>query len=322
MEKPAPINLLSSEFLEATKRGSFCVRALILQKCLSYVVTLTAEHIYGGTSELHDKFRRACNFMKFAFEDAFRASDDALQRCGFFPISELAYEFNAFQDLLLVGYYKNTRDSMRRILEVALSAVVMLSDHKNVSDANQWVSSESEAPRFSSLVKILESNELISELNNRFEFSKRMKELYWNFCDYCHTRGMNYSTRIKQGSEACFSGVFIPKFSQTECELVMEQFCSTVGYLAVLLIVHNPALLLPVDKDSKWGLNGPISGFFSDGQVQDLLAVLPDGYADFFREYSKTNEDIVGLEEYFEQLPNLSDDDIKNQVQDFQRKFE
>ena len=322
MKEATVINPFSPEFLEAEKRGVFTFRALVLQKSLPCVAALTAEHIDVGTGELHDKFRRACDFMKYSLEDAFSGSLDAFQKCGFFPYVELAYEFNSFQSLLLLGYYKNTRDSMRRILEVALTAVVMLSEYKNMSDANKWVSSESDAPFFSENIKVLKSIGLVGELNNRFEFIAEMRKLYWCFCDYCHTRGRNYSTRIKQGSEACISGVFIPKFSQTECELVMEQFCSTVGYLAVLLIVHNPALLLSVDKDSKWGLNGPISGFFSDGQVQDLLAVLPDGYADFFREYSKTNEDIVGLKEYFEQLPNLSDDDIKNQVQDFQRKFE
>ena len=315
------INPFSPEFREAEKRGIFNFRALVIQKSVPCVAMLTAEQIDSGTSELHDKFKRACDFMRFSLEDAFSASVGALQKCGFFPYSELAYEFNAFQSLLLEGYYKNTRDSMRRMLEVTLSAVVMLSEYKNVSDANKWVSSESEAPRFSSLVKILESNELVNELNNRFEFSKRMKELYWNFCDYCHTRGINYSTRVKHESDACISGVFIPKFIQEECGLVMEQFCATVGYLAVLLIVHNSALLLPVDKESKWGLNGPISGFFSDGQVRDLFAVLPNGYADFLKEYSKTNEGIVGLKEYFEQLPNLSDNDIKNQIQDFHRVF-
>lgn len=321
MEKPIAISPFSPEFLAAENRGRFNFRALVLQNSVPSVADLTAEHIDSTASELHEKFRRACDFMEYSLEDAFSASVDALQKCGFFPYSELAYEFNAFQSLLLEGYYKNTRDSMRRMLEVALSAVVMLSECKNVSEANKWVSSESEAPRFSSLVKTLESNELVDELNNRFEFSKQMKELYWNFCDYCHTRGINYSTRVKHESEACISGVFISKFSQEECELVMEQFCSTIGYLAVLLIVHNPALLLPVDKESKWGLNGPISGFFSEGQVRYLFTVLPDGYADFLKEYSKINEGIVGLKEYFEQLPNLSDDDIKNQVQDFHRMF-
>jgi hypothetical protein len=181
---------------------------------------------------------------------------------------------------------------------------------------------ESTAYPFSSFVKILELNELVKELNTRFEFSKRIKDLYWELCDYCHTRGINYSTRIRHGSEACISGVFIPKFSREECEIVMKQLCSIVGYLAILLIVHNPVLCLSVDKESKWGLNDPISGFFSEGQVKDLLAVLPEEYVEFFKEYSKKDETLVGLTEYFEQLPNLSADDITNQVHDFNSMFQ
>lgn len=313
------INPFSPEFLEAEKRGIFNFRALVIQKSMPCVAMLTAEQIDSGASGLHDKFRRACDFMRFSLEDAFSASVGALKKCGFFPYSELAYEFNAFQSLLLEGYYKNTRDSMRRMLEVTLSAVVMLSEYKNVSDANKWVSSESEAPRFSSLVKILESNELVNELNNRFEFSKRMKELYWNFCDYCHTRGINYSTRVKHESDACISGVFIPKFSQEECELVMEQFCATVGYLAVLLIVNNPILLLPVDKDSKWGLDAPVSGFFSEGQVQDLLSVLPEGYNGFFANFVKTDKRLYQLKNRLEQLPDINEEEFRQQVSEFQK---
>ena len=308
------INLNSPELREMEKKGRFHARAFLQGQSLPDVMLRTADFIQGLGDSLGCRFRLACDFMEYDLDDAFSGSADALSRCGFFPYAELSYEFDAFQSMLLQGAFKSARDSMRRMLDVCLTSVVYLLHMRCGAEARKWISSDADTPQFSKNVKCLKGNSIINALDERFAFTDGLKSLYWHLCDFCHTKGIEFSTGIRKGSQMDYNGIILRGFCEEECRKVLEDFVSVVERLAVLIVVHNVGLLAPVDKDAKWGLNPPISVFFCEYQTQLLLDVMPKGYAEYFRTLAVTDPTVVSLREYFEALPDITEEEIRAQT--------
>jgi hypothetical protein len=283
--------------VEAEEKGSFYLRAFLYEKSLPGVMEQTSDFLSLPDDEIKLKFKTACEFCEYDLEDAFSGSIDAFCKCGFFPIAELKYEVDAFMSMLIQGRYKNSRDSLRRMLEITLSSVVFLSGFKTEAEARDWVLSNSDTPFFKSNLKILK------QMINKYgceDFSNDLKGVYHRLCDYTHTKGVKYSTGIQNGNESIISNVVMPKFSRNDCLSVCKDFLDVVGWIAVLLVVHNEALLVGVDVDEAFGLNGPISGFFGDTQVKRLLEIMPPKYAEFFCNYAKTSSICISVKGYFD----------------------
>ena len=274
----------------------------------------SADFIQELRDDLGARFRLACEFMAYDLEDAFSASMDALRRCGFFPCSELMYEFDAFQTLLLQGAFKSTRDSMRRMLDVCLTAVVYLLNLKDEEDARKWVASEVKTTMAMANIKCLKQHLDVAVLDKRFKFTDNLHSLYGRLSNYCHSRGVEFSTGIRKGSQMDFNGIIMRGFNADECRKVMEEFVAVVGQLAILLVIQNVGLLAPVDKDAKWGLCGPISGFFYEHQTQRLFEVMPKEYAEYFKELAALDSRVKSLREYLDSLPDVTEADMQQQA--------
>ena len=315
------INLNSEELRNMEKNGRYHVRAFLQGQCLPDVMMRTADFIKTLDDTLGARFRLAGEFMAYDIEDAFSASVDALRRCGFFPYAELMYEFDAFQTLLLQGAFKSSRDSLRRMLDVCLTSVVYLIHMKSGEEARRWITSDAETPQFSRNINCLKKNRHVEQLDNSFSFTDGLKTLYWHLSDYSHTRGIEFSTGIHQGPEMNYDGVVIRGFNECECRKAMMDFALVVEQLAILLVIQNVGLLAPVDKDAKWGLNPPISGFFYEHQTERLLNVMPNEYAEYFRALAMSDPEIVSLREYFESLPDITEEDMQLQADQFDKEI-
>lgn len=315
------INLNSEELRNMEKKGRYHVRAFLQGQCLPEVMMRTADFIQTLDDTLGARFRLAGEFMAYDIEDAFSASVDALKRCGFFPYAELMYEFDAFQTLLLQGAFKSSRDSLRRMLDVCLTSVVYLLQMRSEEEARRWITSDAETPQFSRIITNLKQNQYVAQLDQRFGFTDGLKTLYWHLSDYCHSRGIEFSTGIHQGSEMNYNGVIMRGFNERECTKAMEDFVSVVEQLAILFVIQNVGLLAPVDKDAKWGLNPPISGFFYEHQTERLLNVMPSQYAEYFRALSASDPTIVSLREYFEALSDISEEEMQLQADQFNKEI-
>ena len=213
------------------KKGRYHVRAFLQGQCLPEVMMRTADFIQTLDDTLGARFRLAGEFMAYDIEDAFSASVDALKRCGFFPYAELMYEFDAFQTLLLQGAFKSSRDSLRRMLDVCLTSVVYLLQMRSEEEARRWITSDAETPQFSRIITNLKQNQYVAQLDQRFGFTDGLKTLYWHLSDYCHSRGIEFSTGIHQGSEMNYNGVIMRGFNERECTKAMEDFVSVVEQL-------------------------------------------------------------------------------------------
>ena len=315
------IDLNSKELREIGRKGRYHVRAFLIGQNIPDTMMRAADFIQSLDDSLGNRFRLACDFMAFDLEDAFSASIDALSCCGFFPYAELTCEFDAFQTLLLQGAFKSSRDSLRRMLDVCLTSVVYLIHVKSREEARRWITSDVETPQFSRSIKCLKKHQDVALLDEKFRFTEGLKTLYWHLSDYSHSRGIEFSTGIRKGTEMIYNGVVMRGFNESECRQAMEDFVSVVEQLAVLLVLQNVGLLAPVDKDAKWGLNPPISGVFYECQTQRLLNVMPNEYSEYFKALMISDPAIVSLRQYFESLPDITEDEMRLQSEQFNEEM-
>lgn len=291
------ISLNSEEFRKIEEKGSLYLRAYLMEKALPWVMEETSDFLSDLDNEIKLKFKTACEFCEYDLEDAFSGSVDAFCKCGFFPTAELKYEFDSFMSMLIQGRYKNSRDSLRRMLEITLTSVVFLSEFKTEEEARDWVLSNIDSPFWKANLKVLK--QMIDKYRCD-DFSNELNDVYHRLCDYTHTKGVKHSTGICGGSQSVISNVVMPKFSKTDCISVCKDFLAVIGWIAVLLVVHNEALLIGVDVDSAFGFNDPISGFFGDVQVERLLEIMPEKYAEFFRGYANTSSICASVKQFFD----------------------
>lgn len=319
MGRSKSINLNTAELREMEKEGQYHVRAFLHGQNIPDVMLRAADFIQNLDDVLGVRFRLACDFMAHDLEDAFSANIDAVSCCGFFPGVELGYEFDALLTLLLQGAFKSSRDSMRRMLDVCLTSVVYLTRMKCREEARRWISSKAETPQFSRNIKCLQKRQDVVQLDKKFKFTDGLKSLYWHLSDYCHSKGIEFSTGIRKGNELSYNGIVIRGFNEDECRKAMKDFVSVAEQLVVLLVIHNIGLLVPVDKDAKWGLNPPVSGFFYEHQTERLLNLMPSGYAEYFKQIATDAPSLVSLREFFTAMPDITEEEMHLQAAEIER---
>ena len=64
-------------------------------------------------------------------------------------------------------------------------------------------------------------------------------------------------------------------------------------------------------------MNGPMSGFLQEHQVARLHNLLKLGSLKHLLEYYAPNSGIIRVREYFEALPDITEEEIDKQRQDF-----
>jgi len=116
------------------------------------------------------------------------------------------------------------------------------------------------------------------------------------------------------------AGTSAPSINYETLETVCDLYIKTVGEIVVILALYNPMILVGVPLDEKFGLNGPMSGYYYDGQAELVHKLIPDIYKQYFQDIAKNDEEIKSVIEYFNSLPDLTNEDIEKQVR-IQKEF-
>jgi hypothetical protein len=84
----------------------------------------------------------------------------------------------------------------------------------------------------------------------------------------------------------------------------------------------NPIILVGLDMDAKFGLNGPVSGFYSDGQSELLRALILDEARPFLEATAAEDPEVVGLREWHSALPDITEEELALQAEQFRKDYE
>jgi len=244
---------------------------------------------------------------------------DLLKRMWFFPWTESQHELSVALNHALLGFHRASYDHQRRALELILVGSFFVSEITSESEAKKWVSSVGRTPMFSTTLTRLAKVGMYARLESKTDWVSEVQKFYWSLSDISHVRGDQNEFRFIQPSTFHTNG--IPGCSLEALEKTLDSFVATISYIAMLVALSNPALLFGLPIEEKFGINGPISGFFEEGQTERLRALIPERHRDILVALAEEDPGVVSIREYFCSLPNLSVDQIQKQIEGFRNQM-
>jgi len=264
--------------------------------------------------EWRDELQNAVDFCVHDLMDAPSGDVVSLAKVGFFPWVEAARELDQSLSLILLAHYKHAYDSFRRAIELVVTGAFFVSDSSDHVKARKWMDSERGTPNFKRACDALADLPIFKELNLDHGWADAILGLYWKLSDVVHVKGEANSYNEICPIYSTINGIGEPAFSEKACKLALDSYIETIRHIAVVVAASNPRLLQGLDLDSKFGLNPPASGFFYPSQAERLLSLVPIQFRSYLKHIRDTDEDIKGIREWFESLPDITEDELRVQA--------
>ena len=295
-------------------------REYLLSETLPDVLAHSTEYV-RNRYELREQLEASCWFMEYDLLDAPPGDGESLMRIGFFPWTEAQHELSAALDHALLGFHRASYDHQRRALELILVGAWFVSERTTLADAQRWMRSDDKPPSFSNMLNSLSKEDMYAKLKAETGWVDDVKKFYWRLCDIMHVRGTRNGIRAFRRNLFIFSGFFVPTYSEEALEKVLDSFVETISYAALLMALSNPVLLFGLPVEGKYGINGPCSGFFEEGQAEFLRALISERYRDFLVALAEKDSRVTGVRDHFCSRPDLTDQQLQTQIEDFRQEM-
>ena len=297
------------------------LRAALLKESTSAIGEASAAYIRHGYSEL-DLLTTARRFANYVIIDAAPGDWQSLERVWFFPWAESSAELDRSLSLATLGQYRAAYDHQRRGFELIAIGVYFVSEHTTVEHARAWMQSTDPTPRFAKALACLAQHSAAVRLSALVDWRDRIEKHYWKLCDIAHVRGLAAGSYSVQPTHLSFDGIDVPEFSEESLRASLDSYISTVRLACLFFSLSNPSLLFDYGIADKFGLNGPLSGFLEPYQVEVLRKLLPDDIRDPLLQIADTEPLVEGFREYFSSLPEITEEELEQQIRDFRAQFD
>lgn len=265
--------------------------------------------------------KKCLEFIDSFYIDGFKGDFESISRIEFFPGSEAQMELDNSINHAIICSYKAAYDHLRRGLELTLIAVYLTSEFVNKINALNWLNSKANTPLFSETINKVVKLERFRQLNDKYNWKNDIQNLYWEICDFIHVKGRNKGFRVLNRTNIWIGGVSMPSFSEKTLENYLENFNMVVSNICCLLATYNPVLLVELPLDDKFGLGGPISGFYQKIGSELIMDLIPIKYKAFFEDLKENDIEVKSIIEWINNLPDLTKVEFEKQVEEFHREF-
>jgi hypothetical protein len=102
-------------------------------------------------------------------------------------------------------------------------------------------------------------------------------------------------------------------------ERVLDLYVATVRHICTVMAASNPALLVGLPLDEKYGLNPPMGGLYNDAQSMRFRNLVLDETKSFFSKVALEDDEVVQIVNYIQSLPNLTDEDLESQSENWKQ---
>jgi hypothetical protein len=269
-----------------------------------------------------DLLNHSIEFISYHHSEAVKADLKQLYTVGYFPATETEMELDHSIKHALVGSYKAAFADLRRALELSVISVYLTSETYDTKKALDWVMSRSDTPGFSKSLDKLIKEGRYKEFNDEYSWKKNLQEFYWQLSDFSHNKGQLKGDRELNKTNFFTGGTSAQSVNNETLEIFCDFYIKTVGEIVVVLSLYNPMILVGVPLDEKFGLNGPASGYFYEGQSELVHLLIPENYKTYFKELAENDVEIHSVLEYFNSLPDLTAKDIEEQAKAQKEFFE
>jgi len=300
-------------------RDPFECRESILAKTAAPTLSITTNYIKTeyANSEL---LETAQLFADYDLLDAAPSAGDTLRKLSLFPWVESSNELEKSLSLITLSFYKNSYDSMRRALELIVVGSFFILDDIDVDRPRAWLKSNENTPNFRRMLEKLIKYEPYCSCEKRCKFCAYLLDLYYRLSDYIHVKGIEKSQRKIKPATDKFNGVELLGFNEKPCKESLDLYIETVQAIGLLCALSTPWLLVGFDLDSKFGFNPPLSGFFEYDQAERIRLLIPEKFCPFIDGLKETDERIRSIVEWFEDLPDLTQEEYTRQAEEFRKE--
>ncbi len=273
------------------------------------------------TSEYHDRQRlQECReFVSYHLAEAGPSHLEAFARIGFFPWTEAEHELDQAIYHSLLGTYKAGFDHLRRALELVAVGCFFTSSLTSTEDARAWLLSQRDTPLFTRALDRLGNLPRFQRLDDQTQWIEKLKFFYWNLCDIIHVRGADYGFQVIQPISGHLSGVSVSRTDPKALTRLLDAFVESTRHIALLLAVSYPILLFGLPMESKFGISGPMGGFYEEHQASLLRSLLPDHARDPLIALAEADHEVRALREDILARPDITDAELRQQIDDFDR---
>lgn len=297
----------------------FEVRASLLSSTGGCALAESAKYInerYGD----RDMLKLAVDFSTEDLLDAAPSYFDSIKKVWFFPWVEAGYELEKSLNLIMLSSYKNSYDSMRRALELMIIAAFYVLDSIDAKKARSWLSSNRNTPNFKRAVEELIKHEPYLNCERQCEFTKHISDIYYELSDYIHVKGVEKSNSRLESAMYNVHGVHLFVFNESACGKSLNLLIETIRMISLVCALIIPQLLVGLEIYQKFGINGPASGFFTPEQATRICTLIPENFKAFIDELKKC-DDVRSIEEWFYNLPDISEEELKEQFEEQAKNF-
>jgi hypothetical protein len=261
-------------------------------------------------SALHAKFDDLHFFASQILTECYPSDFESIKKMWWFPIVEAGLELEYSLFFAKAGIYKVAHMSLRNFLELSLTCFHFLLMKE--AKGNEWVRGHVPTPFKRGILNVLLDNEDFFKLDRYIAIKDRIESAYRLLSDICHTRG-------QPSSHMTLSKANYPRFIEESLRRYIQTTQDVVDIVITCFVAVNPIILYPTPIEEKFGINGPMSGYLQEYQVERLRRLLKPASLEHLLHYYDSDPGVKSLREYFEGLPDITEDEFKKQLEDFDR---
>ena len=259
---------------------------------------------------LKSQFDDLYSFASHILGECFPADLDSIRKIWWFPIVEAGLELEYSLFFAKAGIYKTSHMALRNFLELSLTCFHFLLMKK--AKGNDWVRGNTPTPFKREILSGLFDNEDFLILDQNISIKARIETAYRMLSDICHTRGRPHSHM--ELSKANY-----PRFTAEALQSYLQTTRDVVDLVITCFIGVNPIILYPIPVEEKFGINGPMSGYLQEPEVERLRRLLkPDSLQHLLRYYD-TNTGVQSQRDYFAGLPDITEAEVRKQFEEFDK---
>ena len=243
----------------------------------------------------------------FALSQSYPAENAAVFLSGSnFAMTEAYHELESSYEITKFGFFKQGLMSLRAGSELGVLSTYWSIVGREDITFNNWLRAKEKTPFSKEIKKKLLSNSNIYTFNERYPIEDYFDKL-GILHNYVHTNGVRYS---KFGERKEMRRPFLNKGTLFARWYQFFQEC--VQLIVILHLLRFPIASLNYDFIKKFGSynNSPFcGGLFGDFQ-EDLVRFIGEEKLRFIQEIARNDNEAVGLLEWLDSHPDLSQGEI------------
>lgn len=256
----------------------------------------------------------ATTFASRAMGDLYPATIENLFSGHAFPVMQAQQELETSLQLALEGFYTYSFVGLRTVLELELLGVFFaVADDDANAEVRSWLRSEERTPAMARMLTRLFTIPALEQADRELGLKQRIRDVYDELGGYVHTRGYKFSA-------AGLNRTNINKFNERALRAYVRDAHTVIGLSAAVLVGKYLIGLQSLPLDEKFGLNPPAGGLLDWG-THWLQEVIPDDLLELLQRLSDEDEETQGIVEWVHSLPDLTEDELKEQSERWEREW-